>query len=261
MTGTPANASVWAYADVYIAPIGTAIPADVSTPFSGSWNLLGLLDGSDGFEETRSVDKKDHYAWGGTLVTTSRKNFKLEKKFSILEDNTYTRSLIWPGSSASSIVVPTPVPMLIAFETRTGGKVQRLITANYALIDVDGGIKDGEEDLTKRTMVATIFPTSANPGVLFTRQAVPDIASIAITPLTLALSLAGAKIKTLVATATYTDASTGVITDQANWTTSDAAKATVSHGFVTGIATGTANVSCNYGGVTATAPCVVTVSA
>ncbi len=260
MTGTTANASVWANADVYIAPIGTALPADVSTPFSGSWSLLGLLDGGDGFEETRSVDKKDHYAWGGTLVTTSRKNFKLDKKFTLLEDNTATRSLIWPGSTASSIVVPTPVPMLVAFETRTGGKVQRLITANYAIIDVDGGIKDSEEDLTKRTMVATIFPTSADPGVLFTRQSVPDIASIAITALTLALSLSGKIIGKLVATATYTDATTGVITDQANWITSDAAKATVSRGYVTAVATGTPSISCTYGGVTSTAPSVVTVS-
>ena len=261
MAGTAANASVWAYADVYIAPIGTALPADVSTPFSGSWTAVGLLDGGDGFEESRSVDIKDHSAWGYGPIAKSRKNFKLEKKFSLLEDNAATRSLIWPGSTASSIVVPTPIPMLVAFETRSGGKVLRYISANYAIIDVDGGIKDSEEDLTKRTMVATIYPTTATPGVLFVRQSVPDVASIAITALTLALSLAGAKIKTLVATATYTDASTGVITDQANWTTSDATKATVSRGYVTGIAVGTANISANYGGVTATAPSVATVGA
>lgn len=259
MSGTPANASVWADADVYIAAIGSTIPADASTPFNGSWSLVGLLDGGDGIEESRDQDQKDHYAWGGILVATTRKNFKLTKKFSVLEDNITTRSLIWPGSTSTSLIVPKPGNILIAFETRTGGKVKRLITENYAQVDVDGSIKDGEEDLTKVSLTATIFPTAG--GVLLKRQFTPDIVSLAITPLTLALSLAGASIKQLVATATYSDASTGVVTDTANWITSDAAKATVSRGYVKAVATGTANVSCTYGGVTSTAPSAVTVSA
>jgi len=261
MSGTPANASVWADADVYIAPIGSPLPADTSAAFSGAWSLVGLLDGSDGFEESRDQDEKDHFAWGGILVATTRKNFKLTKKFSVLEDNVATRSLIWPGSTATELKVPVPTSILIAFETRSGGKVRRLISANYAQVNLDGSIKDSEEDLTKATLVATIFPTTASPGVLFTVQAVPEIASIAITPLTLALSLAGANVKPLVATATYTDATTGVISAQAAWTSATPAKATVDGRYVTGVATGTSNVSCTYGGVTSTAPCAVTVSA
>jgi len=261
MSGTPANASVWADADVYVAAVGSTVPADVSTPFNGSWTLVGLLDGADGIEQARSQDVKDHYAWGGILVATSRKNFKLTQKFSVLEDNATTRGLIWPGSTATEIKVPVPGNILIAFETRTGGKVKRLISANYAQVDLDGSIKDSEEDLTKASLVATIFPTSASPGVLFTRQAVPDIASIAITPLTLALSLAGAFIKTVVATATYSDATTGVVTGSVAWASSVPAKATVAAGYVTGLATGATNVSCSLGGITSTAPCVVTVGA
>lgn len=259
MSGTPANASVWADADVYIAPTGTAHPADASTPFGSGWLLAGLLDGGDGFEESRNEDKKDHYAWGGILVATTRKNFKLTKKFTLLEDNTTTRSMIWPGSTATSIIIPRPADILIAFETRVGGKVKRLISADHAQVDLVGSLKDGEEDLTKAQMEATIFPTTA--GVLFTRQSVPDIASIAITPLTLALSLAGAFIKTVVATATYSDASTGVVTSSVAWSSSVPARATVSAGYVTGLTAGATNVTCSLGGVTSTAPCVVTVSA
>lgn len=259
MSGTPSNASVWADADVYIAAIGSTIPADVSTPFNGSWSFVGLLDGGDGFEESRDQDQKDHYAWGGVHVDTTRKNFKFTKKFTALEDNVVTRSLIWPGSTASSLIVPKPANILIAFETRTGGKVKRLISANYAQVDLDGGIKDGEDDLTKAALVATIFPTA--DGVLLVRQFTPDIVSLAITPLTLALSMAGASIRRLVATATYSDASTGVVTDQATWLTSSAARATVWRGYVQAVSIGTANVSCNFGGVTSTAPSVVTVSA
>lgn len=257
MGGTPANASVWAEADVYISSnLSATLPANASTPFGVDWTLVGLLDGSDGFEETRDEEKKDHFAWGGILVATTRKNFKLTKKFSVLEDNAATRSLIWPGSSTTEIVVPQPANIKIAFETRSGGKVKRLIARNSAQVDVDGSIKEGEEDLAKATLVATIFPDG--DGVLFDRQAVPDIASLAITPLTLALGVGG--LGALVATATYSDSSTGVVTGQASWSTSAPSKATVSYGYVTGVAAGTANVSCTFGGVTSTAPCVVTVS-
>jgi len=258
MSGTPANASVWADADVYIAPVGTAIPADASTPFGAGWDLVGLLDGSAGFEYSRSEDKKDYYAWGGILVATSRKNHKSMYKFTALEDNAVVRSLVWPGSTATELKVPVVANLLIAFETRSGGKVKRMISRDHVQVDLNGSIKDGEEDLTGRTFDVSVFPDSG--GVLFDKQATPEIASIAITPLTLALSLAGKIIGTAVATATYDDMTTGVITDQATWISATPAKATVARGYVTGVATGSASVSCNYGGVTSTAPCVVTVS-
>lgn len=168
MAGNPANASLWAEADVYVAPLGTAIPSDVTTPFAAAWGLVGLLDGDDGIVTTREEEKNDHYAWGGILVRTSRKNFKLTKKFSALEDNETTRGIIWPGSPAGQIIVPKVTPVLVAFETREGDKVHRLITARHAEIDVDGDITENESDLTKYELLATIFPTAA--GVLFTEQ-------------------------------------------------------------------------------------------
>lgn len=260
MSGTPANASVWADADVYIATdLAAVLPADAATAFSGAWSLVGLLDGGDGFEEQRDQDQKDFYAWGGILVTTSRRNFKLTKKFSVLEDNATTRSIVWPGSTSATIVVPRPVPIKIAFETRTGGKVRRLISRNYAMVDVDGSIKDSEEDLTKVGLVATIFPDAA--GVLFDVQGKPVVTSLAITPLTLAYILADdVYALPLTATATYSDATTAIVSSQAAWSSATPAKATVDGRYVTGVAAGTSNVTCAFGGVTSTAPCVVTVS-
>lgn len=257
MSGNPDNANIWADADVYVSTnLAATLPASASAPFGVDWSLVGLLDPEAGMSESRSEDVKDHYAWGGLLVATSRSKFKLTKKFTVLEDNAVTRSLIWPGSGAGEIVVPRPAKILIAFEVRDGGQVKRVISANYAEVTVDGDLATSETDLSKATLMATIFPDST--GKLFTTQDVPTIASIAITPLTLALAVAG--IKALVATATYTDATTGDITDQATWTTSAPTKATVSHGYVTGVAAGTANISCTYGGVTATAPSVATVT-
>lgn len=170
MSGNTSNARLWADADVYVTDdLDAAIPATVTEEFGPEWGLVGLLNGEDGFTETREEESDDHYAWGGILVRTARRNFKLTKKFSALEDNAVTRGLIWPGSPAGEIVVPKPKQIKIAFETRDGtGPTRRLISANYAEVDVDGDITEGESDLTKYELLATIFPDA--DGVLFIEQ-------------------------------------------------------------------------------------------
>ncbi len=171
MPGDSANASIWPDADVYVGPITAPNPADVDTAFGGEWGLVGLLDGAAGFTEQRNWDRKDLHAWGGELVRVARNKFKMTRKFTALEDNDTTRDLIWPGSSPGSLVIPRPSPVKVAFETREGDFVRRLITAKYAEIDIDGDIKDTEEDLTKYELIAHIFAdTSVSPAELWVEQ-------------------------------------------------------------------------------------------
>jgi len=259
MASDPDKVNLWAYADVYFAAdVAATNPATVATVFNGSWGHVGLLDGDEGFTHSRDVDSADFFAWGGALTKTSRRNFKHTAKFTALEDNATTKALLWPGSTTGSIVTPRPVAGKIAFETRDeSGKIHRLISAYKALVEVDGDIKDTESDITKYGFMATIFPTTA--GVLFVEQEAPSVVSIALSPLTLALAVAG--IKVTVATATLSDASTVDVSALANWTSATPAKATVAPGgYVTGVSAGTAAISCTYAGVTSTAPCVATVS-
>ena len=168
MAGDPANASLWADADVYVGPLTAPNPADVDTAFGAEWDLVGLLDGDEGFTQSRDEQTGDHFAWGGVLVRTSRRNFKLTVGFTALEDNETTRELIWPGSTSSLLVVPRPERIRIAFETREGDKVKRLIAHYQAEVDVDGDIVDNESDLTAYGLIATIFPDA--DGNLFDIQ-------------------------------------------------------------------------------------------
>jgi hypothetical protein len=257
VAGDPNNASLWTDADVYVGSLTAANPADANTPFGVDWGLVGLLDGDDGLPESRDEDTDDKFAWGGILVRTTRAHFKLTKSFSALEDNPTTRSLIWPGSNATQIVVPVPVPVKVAFEVRDEGtgKVRRLITRKHAIISVDGDIAENETDLTKVQLAAVIYPDSGK--VLFDRQETPVLASLAVAPTT--KSLVVGTIGAVTATATYDDATTGDVTSLAGWSSSAPSKATVSGGFVTAVAAGTANVVASYGGMTAT--CAVTVTA
>jgi hypothetical protein len=171
MSGDPSNATVWPDADVYIGPTTAINPASIDDDFPGTWDLCGLLDGDAGFAQSRNEDVGDKYAWGGILVRTTRQHFKQTVKFTALEDNDTTRELIWPGSTAGSIVVPRPARVKIAFEMREGDVIRRLISSYQAEVTVDGDIVDTEGDLTKYQLLATIFPdTTVSPAELFVEQ-------------------------------------------------------------------------------------------
>lgn len=169
MAGNPKNATLWKEADVYIAEsLDTKNPESEKEEFGSGWGLVGLLDGEDGFTDSRDQDKDDHFAWGGILVRTSRGNFKLTRTWSALEDNPRTRRLIWPGSKPGKLVVPKPEKIKMAFETREDGKVRRLITALYAENDLEGDVTESESELTKYEIETTIFPDG--DGTLFIEQ-------------------------------------------------------------------------------------------
>lgn len=168
MAGDPAKATIWPNADVYIGDTDASDPLTVTAPFGVDWDLVGLLDGDAGFVQSREEETNDIYAWGGILVRTSRRNFKQTISFTALEDNATTRSLIWPGSTAGTLVVPRPARVKIGLEMREGSTVKRLISAYEAEVTINGDITDSEADITRYELLATIFPTSE--GVLFFEQ-------------------------------------------------------------------------------------------
>lgn len=172
MAGDPTKANIWPDADVYVGPLSAEVPADVITPFGPDWDLVGLLDGEQGFSQEREEEVTDHYAWGGILVRTSRRNFKLTVSFQALEDNDVVRGLVWPASPPGEIVVPRPPRVKIAFETREGSKIKRLISRHAAEVTVSEAITEAEGDLTRFPLVATIFPDAS--GVLFDEQRSED---------------------------------------------------------------------------------------
>lgn len=257
MAGDPTNVSLWTDADVMVGPLTAPNPATVEDPWPAEWGLVGLLDGDDGMPESRDEDTSDMFAWGGILVRTSRRNFKLTKKFGALEDNPTTRALIWPGSTSSALIIPRPVPVKVGFEVRDGesGRIERLITRRHAIITVDGDIDKNETDLSKVTLAAVIFPDGG--GTLFDRQFVPVVQSLAVTPSPATATIGGTQ--QLTATATYDDASTQNVTASAAWTSGTPADATVSSaGLVTGVAAGTSVITAVFDGVSGSS--TVTVS-
>ncbi|HBJ72823.1 MAG TPA: hypothetical protein DDY88_03740 [Actinobacteria bacterium] len=259
MTGTPANTAVWSEFDIYVSTdMAVALPASAAAAMPVGWGTpVGFLEGDDAIEvgwERSDELKFDH---NGNLIRKIRRNFAETIKFKVMEDNAKTRALVHPGSSAGQLVTPVVVPVKLCLEAHDGTKTYRRITDNYAEIDVDGGWSEGASNLTNIPLIATIFPTIATK-VRWIEQKTPTLVSIALTPLTLGLTTG--QTKQVVATGTFDDASTQVLTDVVTWASSDIAKATVRFGDVTWVAAGSANITCSYLGVSSTAPVVVTAS-
>lgn len=160
MAGDVSNAALWGDADVYIGPQTAVNPLDVTAAFGADWQLAGLLDGDAGIVESRNEDTSDFYAWGGILVRTSRRNFKLQRKFVCLESNATTLGLVYPGSTGGVIKVPSRNYFKVAFETREGAEVRRVISANYAEVDSVSDITESESALKKYEITVTIFPNA-----------------------------------------------------------------------------------------------------
>lgn len=170
MSGDNTNARLLSYIDVYIAPIGTALPATLATAFSASWLQAGHI-ADDQIEVGRDwgIDD-DYYSIEGVLVASAKGQYKETLKFSFLEDNATTRSLIFPGSSDTAILTPTSTPVLLALDMRfQNGARERLITKKNALIDVEGWTWG--QELTKFPATAKIFPdATVTGGQLWVRQ-------------------------------------------------------------------------------------------
>lgn len=173
MAGDTANASLWQNADVYIAPVGTSGPDDVSTAWGVSWEPVGLLNGDEGFTEAREQESSEHYAWGGILVRKTKSKHKRTIRFVALEDNETVFKLINPGSTRNeaagittdTVKVPTNEDFAIGFEVTDGTKRKRRVVSR-ATIESVAEIKESEVGLTAYDVTVVIYPES--DGTLYT---------------------------------------------------------------------------------------------
>lgn len=168
MAGNPDNAAVWGGADVLIAPVGTAIPVG-NAAFGVAWTYVGLLDGSQGFEETIEKTSTDHEAWGYGVVATTTKGTKVTKTFTALEENETVMGLVYDvsgmtfddeaGTYVGNLKVRDDTErVMVAFVTTSGDNERRLITKNYATVAASGAGTESEESLASKSFTVTIVP-------------------------------------------------------------------------------------------------------
>lgn len=168
MAGNPDNVVLWTEADVLVYNAATLptldLPADITAPFDtaeGKWGYLGLLVGADGINIQREWDETDIPAWGyGTIIVAS-KDFRCTGTVSAREDNAVIQSILWPGSTDTTLVVPDPSHQYVAIEKRSAtGKKHRMVSKRPVRLWIANEQKV-EGDNTPYEVTMRIFPNSA----------------------------------------------------------------------------------------------------
>lgn len=169
MAGDPNNVHIWAEADVYVLKpsditsgqdIDDMVPTDADTALAAAWKPAGLLNGDAGFEESAEWDETEHSAWGYGVIKVGYKDFKMERKFTTLEENPTVAYLRSKNDTATAVIVSKPADVYLAFEKRDGDAVHRLISKMPASV-VYGGRTENESDLPEIEFTSKIFPNSA----------------------------------------------------------------------------------------------------
>lgn len=176
MSGDTANVTYFSTADVYIGDYDTATtPVDGTgdpdgSDFDAKWDKVGLLSGDDGFTTSADFDSNDFFGWGGTLIGSSRQNFKLTRSFSAFEQNQTVMSLRYDtsgmtfngdGTYAGQLANPNLAKKIkVGFEINDGNdNIERFTTTSYAQVDSFGDVQESESNGPATIPVTvTIFP-------------------------------------------------------------------------------------------------------
>ena len=178
MAGDTDNVAVWSEADVLLGSLTATNPATNAafllnadpTPVT-EWDFAGILDGAAGFGETQANDSTDFMGWGVGVIASSKKNLAVTRTFTVLEDNPITLGLrydtsaiVVAGTGYSGTLAGRDLneKFKIAFETRSGGVLKRLISKNYAMIDSIGDVTEGEDNVASFAVTVKVFPNASN---------------------------------------------------------------------------------------------------
>lgn len=139
---------------VFVAPKGTALPADATTALAVAFKNLGFVH-EDGLVNGTETDTESAMAWGGTKVLEEQTNFSENFTFSLIETNVDTLKFYYGDDKVTEVDGEITVnqsakaldEVVLVFEiAMTGNRVKRIVVPRAKMADRSGEISyvDGE---------------------------------------------------------------------------------------------------------------------
>lgn len=102
--GNPDAVRIWSQCDVFMAPKGTALPADADllVDLPNTYKQVGILDEDQGVAWQTDGDRQKFFGYGGGLIRTSYAKEALSGQFTPVENNAVVWSLANPGSETTT---------------------------------------------------------------------------------------------------------------------------------------------------------------
>ena len=258
---------------IWMAPLGTAMPASASAPLSEAFESLGYLS-EDGLKHNVNMTSQQTKAWGGDVVLSSQTDKNHTYTFSALEAlNSVVMKAVYGAANVSGTLAAGLTTKLNSDE---------LVESTWVFDEIlrNGVLKRTVIARGKITTIAEITDSDSNPiAYNITLQAMPDTAlsGDAAHEMYIDPSQATSGVELSDETLSIVAGATAVLKAQTTpdgatvtWTSSATGKATVTGStlegkpiaIVTGVDAGTATItaSITVGGTTKTDTCAVTVT-
>lgn len=152
---------------VYVAPAGTAVPANATSALAAAYQGLGYVS-EDGLVNSVEADTESVHAWGGDQVLVGQTTFGETFTVNLIETNVETLK-VWYGEDnvtedgSGNITVnqnSAELPeMVVVFElVLTGGRVKRIVVPKARIADRSGEITYVDGEPIAYPAVFTAFP-------------------------------------------------------------------------------------------------------
>ena len=236
---------------------GVTKATDTTSPYTYAWDSTAVVNGSHTLTEI-TTDLAGHTASASVTVTVSNTSTATVPGAPTLNSATgenFKVNLAWsaPASNGGSAITNYKI-----YRSTTSGNEILLTTVGNVALYSDGSVANGTTyyyTVTAKNAVgesALSGERSATPGA-----STATLSSIAVTPA--APSVAKGTNRQFVATGTYSDGSTAVVTSSVTWASASTTVATISSvGLAQAVGTGTSTISATLGSVSGSTVLTVT---
>lgn len=157
MAAVASNTHAWEGAAVYVAPVGSTAPTDVTTAWDAAWDDVGFLS-EDGITRGVEHDTDRHFGLhldGSQLVLSTKRNFVPHFTFTPIEDNAVVHALLNPGGSITDdattetreLTTPTLVERAWGIQQVSGTTVKRIVFPR-GFVAEQGDIEESPQGLS-----------------------------------------------------------------------------------------------------------------